>query len=91
MNLPFAVAPINIYDVRAKAAAAQYKQASDAVANAMRTGNTDPLRSFVSIPFEGQLYPGDQVANYLDNFDRLFPGFAPKSVIRKPRRRKTQL
>jgi len=91
MNFPFALAPINIYDVRAKAAAGQFRQASDAVANAMRTGNTDPIRTFVSVPFEGQLYDANQVANYIDNFDRLFPGFAPKAVIKKPRRRKTPL
>lgn len=88
MNLPFSVAPINIYDVRAKSAAAQYREAQDALSNAMRTGNTDPLRSYIAVPFEGQLYPADQVANYIDNFHLIFPQFAPKAVIRHPRRRK---
>lgn len=91
LNLPFIVAPINVNDVRAKAAAAQYVDASQAVADALRTGNTDTLLRFVAVPFEGQLYDSQQVANYIDNFHRLFPQFAPKAIMKKPRRRKTQL
>lgn len=88
MNLPFSIAPLNIYDVRAKAAAAQYKEAQDALSTAMRTGNTDPLRTYGTVPFQGQLYPADQVANYIDNFHILYPQFAPKSIMRKPKTRK---
>lgn len=91
MNLPFTLAPINIYDTRAKAAAAQYRDAQTAVSNAMKTGNTDPIRSFIAVPFQGQLYDANQVANYIDNFDKLFPGIAPRATIRKPRARRKKV
>jgi len=93
LNMPFALAPINIYDLRAKSAAGQFLDAQQAVADAMRTGNTAPIRSFNEVPFQGQLYDANQLANYLDNFDRLFPGIAPKATYRKPKqiRRKSVL
>lgn len=90
MNLPFAVAPINIYDIRAKAAASQFRDAQTAVTNAMATGNTSAIRTFESVPFQGYLYPADQVANYIDNFDKLMPGIAPKAVYKAPKKRKTK-
>lgn len=85
LNLPFIISPININDVRAKAAAMQFRDAQDAVANAFKTGNTDTLRRFDAVPWNGRLYPADQVANYIDNYDQMFPGIAPKAVVRKPR------
>lgn len=91
INAPFILAPINIYDVRAKSAAAQYVDASQAVNDAMRTGNTEPLLKFVAVPFEGQLYDSEQVANYIDHFHEIFPQFAPKAVMKPAKRRKTQL
>lgn len=91
MNMPFAIAPINIYDIRAKAAAAQYRDAQQAVTNAMVNGNTDPIRTYEAVPFQGQLYPADQVANYIDNFDKIMPGVAPKAIQRPLKRKKSKL
>jgi hypothetical protein len=88
LNLPFAIAPINIYDVRAKSAAAQYRDAQQVVADAMRTGNTSNLRQYVAVPFEGRLYDGQQVANYIDHYDQLFPGISPHAVIVPPKRKR---
>jgi hypothetical protein len=91
LNMPFAIAPINIYDVRAKAAAGQFRDAQSAVANALATGNTAGIRTFETVPFEGYLYPAHEVANYIDNYDKLFPGIAPKAVEKKPKQRKRKV
>lgn len=85
MNIPFAIAPINVFDIRAKAAQGQFLDAQQAVADAMRTGDTSRIRTFDAVPFEGQLYDANQVANYIDHFDQLFPGLAPRATIKKPR------
>jgi len=84
LNLPFTVAPININDVRAKAAAMQYRDAQTAVTDAMRTGDTSTLRQYVAVPFQGYLFPAAQVANYIDYWNNLYKGIAPKAVARKP-------
>lgn len=90
INFPFALAPINIYDIRAKSAQGQYLDAQDAVSNAMRTGDVSRIRTFDAVPFEGRLYDANQVANYIQYFDNLFPGLAPRADITKPRTRRTK-
>jgi hypothetical protein len=90
LNMPFALAPINIYDVRAKAAAGQFLDAQDAVASAMRTGDVSKIRTFDAVPFNGRLYDANQVANYIQYFEKLYPGLAPKATIKKPKQIRTK-
>jgi len=90
LNLPFALAPINIYDIRAKAAEGQFLDAQDAVASAMRTGDVSKIRTFDAVPFNGRLYDANQVANFIEYFDKLYPGLAPKATIKKPKTVRTK-
>jgi hypothetical protein len=86
LNLPFTVQPLNINDVRAKAAANQYRDASNAVATALRTGDTSVLRQYQAVPWQGYLYDSSTVANYIDYYNRLYGGkVSPKAVAIKPR------
>lgn len=76
LNLPFTYQSQNIYDIRAKSEHARYSNAQQAV-QAAQNGDLSALDGYSYVPFQGYLFPADQVKSYLSRYATT-PGIVPK-------------
>lgn len=71
LGINFAPKQVNIPETVARTQSNQISAAQQVVSNAMAGGGTRELRKYSFVPFQGQMLPGDQVADMIDQLKEL--------------------
>ena len=81
LNIPFVPQVRNKGLESAKAEVNRYKAAQQASVKALKTGDTSLLQSYNYVPFQGTLYPTEQVTKLIKLLRQLSPTGSPGMIV----------